>query len=45
MGHLEVHTKLLSEDEEVKTALGIGRRRWNDNIKRDVTEILCEVMD
>ena len=30
---------------EGKRLLGIPRRRWEDNIKLDLQEVICEAMD
>jgi hypothetical protein len=37
--------KITVGKSEVKRALGMRRRKWNDNVKADVTEIVCEAVD
>jgi hypothetical protein len=39
-----VNRVLLGKPEE-KRPLGIPRHRWEDNIKMDVQEVGCEIMD
>jgi hypothetical protein len=44
MGKIYAHS-LLVENTEVKRPLGGPRRRWVDNIKKDIGEIGCGGMD
>ena len=36
---------ILAEKPEGKRPLGRPRRRWDDNIKKDLQEVRCEGMD
>jgi hypothetical protein len=36
---------VLVENPEGKRPLGNPRRRWEDNIKMDIDEVVCESMD
>jgi len=40
-----VYTGFLVEKPVGKRPLGRSRRRWEDNIKMDLHEVLCEGMD
>ena len=37
--------RVLVGKPESKTSLGLRRRRWEDNIKMDLREVGCGVMD
>jgi hypothetical protein len=40
-----MYTKFRSEKSEGRRPLGRSRRRWEDNIRMDLTEIGCEGVD
>jgi hypothetical protein len=41
----EMHTKFLSEHRKRKYLIWYLKRRWEDNIKKDITELGCEGAD
>jgi len=45
MGERRVVYRVLLGKPEGKRPLGRARRRWEDNIKMDFQEVLCEGMD
>ena len=45
MGEKRGVCRFLVEKTEEKRALGRPRRRWEDNIKMDLQEVGCGVMD
>jgi hypothetical protein len=45
MGNRRVVYRVLVRKPERKKPLGIPRRRWEDNIKKDLQEVGCVSMD
>jgi hypothetical protein len=45
MGERRGDYRVLVEEPEEKTTLGIPRGRWDDNIKKDIQEVWGGVMD